>query len=394
MNNYFPYSRQLINKDDIDEVVKVLKSDYLTQGPNLQKLELNFQKKVKSKYCLAVSSATAGLHLSCLSLDLNKGDFLWTVPNSFVASANCGLYCGAKVSFVDIDEFTFNIDINLLEKKLVFAKKQNKIPKAIVVVHMAGSPADIFKVKKLAKKYNFKIIEDASHAIGARYNKNSPVGSCKWSDITVFSLHPVKIITSGEGGIITTNSIEIFNKIKLLRTHGIQRDKNHLTKKNYGHWYYEQKFLGYNYRLSDIHAALGNSQLKKISNFVKKRNKIAIYYKKNIRENNILFQKLLKDSYSSYHLFIIQFKKIKNEKIYNNLFKDFRKKRIMVNLHYLPIHLQPIYQKMGFKKNQYKISENYAQKSLSIPIYPQLKNKELDYIIKTIKILAKKYDLL
>ncbi len=393
MNNFLPYSRQLINKDDINEVIKVLKSDYLTQGPNLEKLELNFKKKVKSKYCLAVSSATAGLHLSCLSLDLKKGDFLWTVPNSFVASANCGLYCGAKVSFVDINEFTFNIDINLLKKKLVRAKKQNKIPKVLVVVHMAGSPADMFQIKKLSKKYNFRIIEDASHAIGARYNKSSLVGSCKYSDVTVFSLHPVKIITSGEGGIITTNSIEIFNKIKSLRSHGILRDKNHLIKKNYGYWYYEQKYLGYNYRLSDIHAALGSSQLKKVSYFVKKRNEIANYYKKNIKEKNILFQKVLKGSYSSYHLFIIQFKKIRNESIYNKLFNDFRKKKIMVNLHYLPIHLQPIYRKLGFKKNQFKISENYAQKSLSIPIYPQLKKKELDFIIKTIKLLAKKYDL-
>tara|TARA_A100001234_G_scaffold72626_1_gene64009 strand:- start:22292 stop:23476 length:1185 start_codon:yes stop_codon:yes gene_type:complete len=394
MDNSFPYSRQLIKRDDINEVVKVLKSDYLTQGPILKKLELNFKKKVKSRYCLAVSSATAGLHLSCLSLDLKKGDYLWTVPNSFVASANCGLYCGAKIDFVDINEFTFNIDINLLKKKLDKAKKKNKIPKVLVVVHMAGSPADVIQINKLGKKYNFKIIEDASHAIGASYNKNFKVGSCKWSDITVFSLHPVKIITSGEGGIITTNSKEIFNKIKSLRTHGILRDKNLLRKKNYGFWYYEQKYLGFNYRLSDIHAALGNSQLKKISKFVRKRNEIANYYKKNIKEKNILFQKLLKETYSSYHLFIIQFKKIKDEKIYNELFEDFRKKKIMVNLHYLPIHLQPNYMKNGFKKGQFKVSENYAKKSLSIPIYPQLKKKELNYIIKIIKLLAKKYDLL
>ena len=393
MSNFLPYSRQSINKDDINEVVKVLKSDYLTQGPNLEKFEFNFKKKVKSKYCLAISSATAGLHLSCLSLNLKKGDFLWTVPNSFVASANCGLYCDAKVSFVDIDEFTFNIDIKLLKKRLVIAKKKNKIPKVLVVVHMAGSPADMFQIKKLSKKYNFKIIEDASHAIGARYNESSYVGSCKWSDITVFSLHPVKIITSGEGGLITTNSNKIFNKIKSLRTHGILRDKSQLIKKNYGYWYYEQSFLGYNYRLSDIHAALGNSQLKKVFHFVKKRNEIANYYKKNIKEKNILFQKILKSSYSSYHLFIIQFKKIKSKNIYNKLFNDFRKKKIMVNLHYLPIHLHPIYKKLGFRKNQFKISENYAQKSLSIPIYPQLKKKELDFIIKTIKLLSKKYDL-
>ena len=394
MNNILPYSRQFIDRDDINEVAKVLKSDYLTQGPKLEKFETNFKKKVQSKYCLAISSATAGLHLSCLSLGLKSGDYLWTVPNSFVASANCGLYCGAKIDFVDIDEFTFNINIALLKKKLVIAKKKNKIPKILVVVHLAGSPIEVFKIKRLAKKYNFKIIEDASHAIGSKYNTFDKVGSCKWSDVTVFSLHPVKIITSGEGGVVTTNSKEIFLKIKLLRTHGIVRDKKHLSKKNNGFWYYEQKYLGYNYRLSDIQAALGNSQLKKISRFIKKRNEIVNFYKRKLNENNISFQKITKNSFSSYHLCIIQFKKIKSVKTYNKLFEEFRKKKIMVNLHYLPIHLQPIYRKMGFKKGQFKFSEKYAMKSFSIPVYPQLKKEELTYIIKTIKFLALKYDLL
>ena len=372
MKKIFPYSKQFIDKSDIKNVVNVLKSKFLTQGPKVERLENKIKNKVKSKYAIAMSSATAGLHLACLALNLKKGDNLWTVPNSFVASANCGLYCGAKIDFIDINSETFNIDVELLKKKLILAKKKKKLPKILVVVHMAGSPANLNILKKLSLIYKFKIIEDASHALGAKFNK-IPIGSCRWSDLTVFSLHPVKIITAGEGGIITTNSKDLMQKILLLRNHGIVRDKNNLTQKKWGYWYYEQKLLGYNYRLSDIHCSLAISQIDKLDKFVKKRNAIANYYKKILKNQNLSFQKILKNCYSSYHLFIIQFKKMKTKQAYNKLFYELRKNKIMVNLHYLPIHLQPLYRRMGFRMSQFMRSEDYATNSFSIPIYPQLK---------------------
>jgi len=393
MKKIFPYSKQFIDKSDIKNVVNVLKSKFLTQGPKVERLENKIKNKVKSKYAIAMSSATAGLHLACLALNLKKGDNLWTVPNSFVASANCGLYCGAKIDFIDINSETFNIDVELLKKKLILAKKKKKLPKILVVVHMAGSPANLNILKKLSLIYKFKIIEDASHALGAKFNK-IPIGSCRWSDLTVFSLHPVKIITAGEGGIITTNSKDLMQKILLLRNHGIVRDKNNLTQKKWGYWYYEQKLLGYNYRLSDIHCSLAISQIDKLDKFVKKRNAIANYYKKILKNQNLSFQKILKNCYSSYHLFIIQFKKMKTKQAYNKLFYELRKNKIMVNLHYLPIHLQPLYRRMGFRMSQFMRSEDYATNSFSIPIYPQLKVKDLRYISQKIKFLGKKHELL
>ncbi len=258
---------------------------------------------------------------------------------------------------------------------------------------MAGSPANLNILKKLSLIYKFKIIEDASHALGAKFNK-IPIGSCRWSDLTVFSLHPVKIITAGEGGIITTNSKDLMQKILLLRNHGIVRDKNNLTQKKWGYWYYEQKLLGYNYRLSDIHCSLAISQIDKLDKFVKKRNAIANYYKKILKNQNLSFQKILKNCYSSYHLFIIQFKKMKTKQAYNKLFYELRKNKIMVNLHYLPIHLQPLYRRMGFRMSQFMRSEDYATNSFSIPIYPQLKVKDLRYISQKIKFLGKKHELL
>ncbi len=393
MKKSFPYSRQYINNKDIQKVIKVLKSDYLTQGPEVKKFESKFKDKVNSKYAISASSATSGLHLACLALKLNKGDFLWTVPNSFVASANCGLYCNAEIDFVDIDNETFNIDIKLLKNKLYKAKKKKKLPKILVVVHMGGSPADLQSIKKLSNTYKFKIIEDASHALGAKLN-NFPVGSCKWSDIAVFSLHPVKIITSAEGGMITTNSKEIFKKISILKNHGITRDKKILKKKIDDFWYYEQKMLGYNYRLSDLNCSLANSQIDRLNFFVKKRNRIAKFYINKLNSINLKFQKILSNSFSSYHLFIIQFNKINSKKKYSKVFNEFRKNNIMVNLHYLPIHLQPYYRKLGFSTGQFKNSESYALRSFSFPIYPQLKNSELNFIVKKINKISEKYDLL
>ena len=371
-----PYSRQKILNEDIQEVNKVLKSDYLTQGPFVDRFENSIIKYTGAKFATAVNSATSALHLSCLALGLKKGDILWTVPNTFVASANCAIHCGAKVDFVDIDENDFNISIKKLKEKLE-KTKPNKIPKILITVHFGGLPTYQDKIYKLSKKYNFKIIEDASHSIGSKY-KNEIVGSCRWSNITVFSFHPVKIITSGEGGVATTNSLKINQKLKLLRTHGIFKSKK------FKPWYYEQKSLGFNYRMSDIHAALGYSQIKKINKFVNERNKIANLYKEYLANTKISFQQVNKYSKSSYHLFVIKIDFQNDKKKYENLFKLLRKKNFFVNLHYLPVHLHPYYKELGFKKNNFPVAENYSKKAISLPIFYGLQKKTQIKIIKLI----------
>jgi dTDP-4-amino-4,6-dideoxygalactose transaminase len=272
-----PYSRQSLDQTDINAVTKVLKSNFLTQGPYVEKFENEIKKFCKVKFATAVNSATSALHLSCAALGLKRNDYVWTSPISFVASANCALYCGAKIDFIDIDFKTFNIDINILSQKLIKAKINNKLPKIVVLVHMAGVSCEMKEIKKLSNKYNFKIIEDASHCTGSKYN-NLPVGNCKYSDISVLSFHPVKIITTGEGGVILTNKKSLNSKVKILRTSGIKKNLSKKKLKNKGTWFYEQQLLGYNYRMSDISAALGLSQIKKINKFVKKRNNIAKMY--------------------------------------------------------------------------------------------------------------------
>ena len=375
-----PYSRQLIDQKDIQSVVKVLKSDFLTQGPVVKKFEENLVKFCKSKFATSVNSATSALHISCLALGLKKGDYLWTSPISFVASSNCALYCGAKVDFVDINLENFNIDVSKLKKKLEVAKKQNKLPKIIVPVHMAGLSCDMIAIRKLSKKYKFKIIEDASHAIGSMYN-GSLVGNCKFSDITVFSFHPVKIITTGEGGVILTNDYKLDKRLKLLRTSGIDKElgRKKLVKK--GGWFYEQKLLGFNYRMNDISAALGISQLKKVNQFVKKRNLIASKYRNLLKDFPIKFQKIYSTNYSSHHLFIIRVSK----NIRRKLFDTLRGNGFFVNIHYIPIHLQPFYKKLGFKKGTFPEAEKYYNETLSIPIYPNLKFKLQKQVANIIK---------
>lgn len=381
-----PYSRQIIDKNDIKSVIKVLKSDLITQGPIIEKFEKNLSKFCNSKFAVAVSSATAGLHLACLSLGLKKGDYLWTSPISFVASANCGIYCGAKVDFIDINHETFNIDVIELEKKLKNAKKNNKLPKIVIPVHLGGLTCDMKKIYQLSKKYNFKIIEDASHALGASLNKEK-VGNCKYSDLTVFSFHPVKIITTGEGGAILTKKEGLFQKLKILRTSGIKKnlDKNKLKKE--GAWFYEQVNLGYNYRMNEISSALGNSQLSKVNLFVKKRNFIAKMYIKEFKKMKIQFQKVPKNFYSSYHLFIIRV----NKAIRKNLFNYLRKRKYFVNIHYIPIYKHPFY-KNKFRLKKFPESENYYNEAISIPIYPNLKLKEIKKIINIIKYFLNKYE--
>lgn len=382
----FSYSKQTILNRDIKNVTNTLKSNFLTQGPTTEKFENKIKNFVNSKYAVAVNSATSGLHLSCLSLGLKKNDYLWTVPNSFVASSNCALYCGAKVDFVDINPYTFNVDENLLEKKLLKTSKI-KLPKILVVVHYAGEPANLLKLYQLSKKFNFKIIEDASHALGSKY-KNNKIGSCKFSSVTVFSFHPVKPITTGEGGMVTTNDLKLCKKIRSLRSHGIEKNvpKN---KKNSKLWYYEQQYLGFNYRMNDIEASLGISQLESINNFIKKRNFLALRYKKKLSTMPIKFQETDPKNLSSYHLFTINLLEKIHIKNYDKIFNFLRKKKIFVQKHYILIYTHPYYKKL-LGNLYFKNSENFSNSVISLPIYPTLKLYEQDFIIKKLFEILKK----
>ncbi len=386
-----PYSRQQIDNKDIKSINKVLKSKFITQGSQINIFEKKICIKVDSKYGVAVNSATSALHISCLALGLKKKEYLWTVPNTFIASANCGLYCGARIDFVDIDEDTFNISIEKLKKKLILAKKNKKIPKIIVAVDFGGNPYDHKTLYELSKKYKFKIITDASHSLGSKY-KNYKVGNCKWSDITVFSFHPVKPITTAEGGIAVTNNKILYDKLKILRNHGISRDVKKYKKKINHKWYYEQIDLGFNYRMNELQAALGISQLKKLDSFNLKRNKIAKIYKKKLKNLPIKFQKIDKNNFTSYHLFVILFpKSVIKKKIYNEIFNYFLKNKIDINLHYLPIHLHPFFRLKGFKERMYLVSEEYSKRAISLPIFPSLTFQNQNKVIKIIKKVFKKY---
>jgi|TARA_B110000211_G_scaffold234971_1_gene307920 UDP-4-amino-4,6-dideoxy-N-acetyl-beta-L-altrosamine transaminase len=371
-----PYSKQSISKEDARAVLKVLQSNFLTQGPLVEKFENKVNKFCGSKYSVAVNSGSSALHIACLALGVKNGDLVWTVPNTFVASANCAINCGAKIDFVDIDKDTFNISTAALEKKLLLAKKRKKLPKVLIPVHLGGQPTEQKKIWELSKKYKFKILEDASHSIGAKHF-GVKVGSNKWADITVFSFHPVKIITTGEGGVATTKSSIYYNKMKIFRDNGIKRLSNN--------WRYEHISVGFNYRMTDIAASLGISQLKKINKFLIKRNDIAKKYKKLLNSLPIKIQKILPGNYSSYHLFIIQFD-LKNLKLtYEKIFKIFRKNKYYVNLHYAPLHLSPYFRKIGFKKGYFPVSEKYGASSISIPIYYDLKLKDQFNVVNLIK---------
>ena len=385
-----PYSKQNIANDDIKSVVKVLKSKILTQGKEVIKFEKNIAKFVGSKYSIAVSSASAALHLSCLALELKKNEILWTVPNTFIASASCALHCQAGVDFVDIDEATSNISIDKLKAKLIIAKKKKCLPKVLVPVHFAGQPTQQKEIYNLSKKYKFKIIEDASHSLGA-FHKKERVGSCKWSDLTVFSFHPVKPITTAEGGIITTNNKKYYEKLIKLRNHGISRNYNELKIKS--NWYYEQQLLGFNYRMNEIQASLGTSQLKKIKKFNDKRNMIANFYYTHLKKLPIKLPLINKENYSSFHLFVIKADRNIIKRSYDKIYKDLIAKGLGVNLHYLPVHLHPVFKKLGFKKGDFPISEKHASSAFSIPVFYTLKNNELKKIVKILKkVFSKKYE--
>lgn len=365
------YGQQDITQADIDAVVEVLHSVNLTQGPAIERFEQSVMDHCGAKYAFALSNATAALHISCLALGLTEGDWLWTTPNTFVASANCGLYCGAKVDFVDIDPKTYNLCPVALEQKLIKAEQAGCLPKIVIPVHFSGQPCDMKSIHALAIRFGFKIIEDASHAIGGRYSGN-PIGCGEYSDITVFSFHPVKIITTGEGGMALTNNQELARKLGLLRSHGITRDPELMTKAMDGSWYYQQVALGFNYRMTDIQAALGASQMTRLNEYVAQRHKIANRYNEWLADLPITLPWQHPDSYSGFHLYVIRLQLDKIEKSHKDVFEYMRSKEIMVNLHYIPVHTQPYYKAMGFKQGDFPEAERYYAEAISIPMYPTM----------------------
>ena len=380
-----PYGKHKIDSKDIKYVEKSLKSKFIAQGPLVSKFEINLKHKVKSKYCVAVNSATSALHISCLALGINHKDLVWTVPNTFVSTANAALFCGASIDFVDIDEKNFNICLNSLKKKLEISKKEKKLPNLLIVVHLAGNPTLAKEIKKLSKIYKFKILEDASHSLGAKYyGKN--VGCSLWSDATVFSFHPVKMITTAEGGAVMTNNKKIYKNLCLFSNNGITKNKKDFLIKNKQPNYYEQQVLGFNYRMNELQAALGISQLTKLDKFFKERNLIANYYKKKLIHKKIGFQELSKNFLSSYHLFVIKILGKNNDKLRNRILFWLKKKKIYVGIHYYPVHLHPYYKKLGFYRGNFPKSEKYSDTVMSLPIYCGLKKKDLDFIIKNILI--------
>ena len=378
-----PYGRQDITEEDIDAVVDVLRSDFLTQGPVVPKFEEAVMVHVGAKHAVAVNSATSALHVACLALGLGPGDWLWTSPVTFVASANCGLYCGAKVDFVDIDPRTYNLSPSALEDKLLAAEKEGKLPKVLVAVHLCGQSCEMESIHALCQKYNVKIIEDASHAIGGKY-KGQFIGNCRYSDVTVFSFHPVKIITTGEGGMALTNDLGLAEKMSLLRSHGITRDDKLMAKTSDGPWYYQQIDLGFNYRMTDIQAALGASQMSRLNEFVCKRHELAKRYNNKFTQLPIVTPYISQDAYSAYHLYVIRLELKKINKTHKDVFELLREKGIGVNLHYIPVYKHPYYEVTGFSENDFPQAEAYYSEAISLPLYPKLSFAEQDKIIEAL----------
>ena len=376
-----PYGRQDISESDIAAVVDVLRSDWLTQGPVVSRFEEAVANKVGAEYGVAVNSATSALHIACLALGLGVGDWLWTSPNTFVASANCGLYCGAQIDFVDIDPHTYNMSAETLQAKLEQAEKLGKLPKVVIAVHFAGQSCEMDVIHALSKQYGFKVIEDASHAIGGSY-RNQPIGCCFYSDITIFSFHPVKVMTTGEGGMALTNNPELAEKMQRLRSHGITRDAKKMHNTMPGAWYYEQIELGFNYRMTDIQAALGLSQLSRLDEFVSYRQQIASIYHKNLSDLPLILPHQLMHVDSAFHLYVIKLKSGFNR---DTLFTQLREAGIGVNIHYIPVHTQPYYQQMGFKTGDFPEAEFYYNDAISIPMYASLLEQDQMTVVHSLR---------
>jgi dTDP-4-amino-4,6-dideoxygalactose transaminase len=398
-----PSARHDISQIDIDAVVEVLRSDFLTQGHTVPRFEEAIAQYCNAQHAVAVNSATSALHIACLALDLGPGDWLWTSPNTFVASANCALYCGAKVDFVDIDPKTYNISVDSLKQKLECAEKEGRLPKIVMPVHFAGQPCNMPEIYALSERYGYKIIEDASHAIGARYvaTKDTPltisrsgeaateqsteikIGACKHSDITVFSFHPVKIITTGEGGMATTNDTVLAERMRSLRTHGITRDQKLMhPRSNTEIWNYQQVELGFNYRMTDIQAALGLSQMNRLDEFVQRRHKIAKRYNDILKILPIITPWQAPKTYSSYHLYPIRISEMGYKKKQRELYDALWRNEIAANLHYIPVHRHPYYEKLGFTERDFPESEKFHREAISLPMYPGLTERSQDNIFR------------
>ncbi len=370
-----PYARQDIDQADIDAVVEVLRSDWLTQGPAIPRFEHRVTEYCGAKYGVAVNSATSALHLACLALGLGPGDRLWTSPNTFVASANCGLYCGASVDFVDIDPHTYNMSVAALTAKLEQAQTRGHLPKIVVPVHFAGQSCEMRAIRALGERYGFHIIEDASHAIGGRY-EGYPIGDCRYSDITVFSFHPVKIITSGEGGMALTNDKALAEQMWRLRTHGITRDPAQMEDQSQEPWYYEQLELGFNYRMTDIQAALGVSQMARLGDFVERRRSLAAGYDAWLSDLPICKPRQTPDTQSAWHLYVIRIDPTRTNIDRRTLVTRMRAADIGVNVHYIPVHTQPYYRSLGFRPGQFPVAEKFYREAMTLPLYPGLTTQQ------------------
>ena len=378
-----PYGHQDISPADIDAVVKVLQSDFLTQGPVTPKFEQSVAKKVGAGHALAVNSATSALHIACMALELGPGDWLWTSPNTFVASANCALYCGAKVDFVDIDPCTYNLCPRRLEDKLIEAETLGKLPKIVVPVHFAGQSCDMAAIYALGQKYGFKVVEDASHAIGGRY-RDEFIGRGEYSDIIVFSFHPVKIVTSAEGGVALTGSAELANRLALSRSHGVTRDPAQMTHAPGGPWYYEQIDLGYNYRMTELQAALGLSQMQRLDSYVTRRNELARRYDQLLAGLPVTTPWRHPDCYSAFHLYVIRLDLSRIKGTHRQVFEALRAQGIGVQLHYIPVHTHPYFLAMGFELGDFPEAERYYAEAISLPIYPALNEDQQDKVARAL----------
>jgi UDP-4-amino-4,6-dideoxy-N-acetyl-beta-L-altrosamine transaminase len=379
-----PYARQDISDDDIEAVVAVLRSDWLTGGPAIERFEQAVAHYCGAQYAVAVSSATAALHIACLAAGLGEGDALWTSPNTFVASANCALYCGARPGFVDIDPATLNLSADALEQRLAEAQQRNALPKVLVPVHFAGQSCDMRRIGALAKRYGVAVIEDASHAIGGRY-LDGAVGSCQFSDMTVFSFHPVKIVTSGEGGMVVTNNRALYDKLVLLRSHGVTRNPAEMVGEAHGSWYYEQVALGFNYRMTELQAALGASQMARIDLFVERRQALARRYASLLRDLPLVLPASLPEASSATHLYVVRLKLDAITATHRAVFEDLRARGIGVNLHYIPVHTQPYYRELGFAPGDFPHAEQYYREAISLPMFPGLSDAAQDQVAAALR---------
>ena len=375
---FIPYGRQSIDEADIAAVVEVLRSDWLTQGPAIERFESAVAEYTGARHACAVANATAALHLACLALELGPGKRLWTSPNTFLASANCGRYCGAEVDFVDIDARSYNLSVERLEEKLARAAREDRLPQVLVTVDFAGQPCEADRIAELCRHYGVRIIDDASHAIGATW-KGERVGSGRWADLTVFSFHPVKILTTGEGGMALTNDAELHRRLSMLRTHGMVRDSAHLETKGVGGWYYEQQALGFNYRLTDLQAALGVSQLRRIDAFLAARRRLAARYDRLLADSGLMLPSQHPDALSSYHLYPIQ---VPDPRRRRAVFDGLRAAGIGVQVHYIPVHLQPYYRRLGFKQGDFPVAEAYYERAISLPMYATLTDAQQDFVVE------------